>query len=63
MDDVGCAHDHREAKRNQTIDAADGEPADYKVDELGKAESTHYVHLAGTGRGSPAPFESAGQRG
>src|SRR2546430_14638490 len=59
MNDVGRAHDHREAKRNQTVHAADREPADHEVDELGNAESTHCAPLARKDRGLTRRCETA----
>src|SRR2546422_1710635 len=59
MNDVGRAHDHREAKRNQTVHAADREPADHEVDELGNAESTHCAPLAWKDRGLTRRCETA----
>src|SRR3989449_11035648 len=59
MNDVGRAHDHREAKRNQTVHAADREPADHEVDELGNAESTHCAPPAWKDRGLTRRCETA----
>ena len=41
VNDAGGAHDHGEAQRDQTVDAADGKPADKQIYELESIKSYH----------------------